>query len=277
MNNIVVISDIHAGCKLGLCPPEGLNLDEGGRYLPSEPQTKVWAMWEHFWNVWVPHVCHDEPYVIVFNGDAIDGVHHGAVTQITHNLTFQKQLAYNILAPQVTNKQCVGYYHIRGTEAHGGKSGAEEEALASWLGAMPNELGQFARYELWYQLGEALVHFAHHIGATGSAAYESTAVMRELVTAYTEAGRWHDQPPDVVVRGHRHRQSEVRVPTRLGYGISFTTPGWQLKTPLVFRMAQKLSQPQFGGSIIRMGDSDVYTRHKVWSLQRPKVETHNDD
>jgi PTS system nitrogen regulatory IIA component len=44
--------------------------------------------------------------------------------------------------------------------------------------------------------------------------------MAELAEAYTEAGRWRNRPPDVIVRGHRHRHIEIRVPTALGYGIA---------------------------------------------------------
>ena len=269
--NLVIISDTHCVCRLGLCPPSGCELDDGAHYMPSKAQKKVWAHWREFWDEWIPRVTHGEPYVLVHNGDVIDGVHHGSVTQITHNLTYQRQLALEILLPMVRDPMCVAYYHIRGTEAHVGKSGAEEEQLARELGAAPNKEGQHARWELWIEVGPALVHITHHIGTSGAAAYESTALNRELVNAYTEAGRWNDRRPDFVVRSHRHRQAEIRLPTELGYGTAFITPGWQLKTPFVFRMAAKLSQPQFGGSIIRAGDEDVYSRHRTWTLARPKV------
>lgn len=272
VKNLVVISDTHIGCKLGLCHPEGFELDEGGVYMPSDLQKKVWSHWRYFWNKWVPQVCHDEPYAVIFNGDMIDGVHHNAVTQVTHNLTFQRRHAEKIMRPIVENKQCSAYYHIRGTEAHGGKSSAEEESLAGSLGAIPNEQGQYARYELWLNVGPALVHVLHHLGATGSAFYESTALNRELTNSYMEAGRWQDKPPDICIRSHRHRNAEVRVPTALGYGICCCTAGWQLKGPLVFRMNIKMSQPQLGGTIVRQGDEDVYTRHYVQRLERPQVE-----
>ena len=28
--NIIVVSDMHAGCRMGLCPPHGAKLDGGG-------------------------------------------------------------------------------------------------------------------------------------------------------------------------------------------------------------------------------------------------------
>ena len=273
INNAVFFSDTHIGCKMALCDDSGFELDEGGLYIPSPMQKKVFAHWKFFWDEWVPQVCHNEPFIAVCNGDAIDGVHHQSVTQITHNLTYQRQHAVKIIKRDVINHPlCAGYYHMRGTEAHGGKSGAEEEQMARELDARPNDIGQYARYELWLRLGPALVHVTHHIGTSGSAAYETTALNRELTNAYTEAGRWGQESPNFVVRSHRHRNSEIRLPTALGYGTCFATAGWQMKTPLVYRLGMKMSQPQFGGSMIRNGDEDVYSRHKFWCMDRPIVE-----
>jgi len=271
VNNLVVISDLHCGCRLGLHPNTPTPLDDGGQYVPSRLQKIVWSWWREFWGRWVPEACHNEPFAVLILGDTIDGVHHDSTSQISHNLEDQAEIAYRVLEPIA--KKCQGrLYMIRGTQAHVGPSGIEEERLAKRLGAVPDENGRHARWEAWIELGRGLVHATHHIGTTGSQAYESTAVMRELAEAYTEAGRWRQRPPDVLVRGHRHRHIEVRVPTSLGYGIAFTCPAWQLKTPYCYRVpGARQSTPQIGGSVIRQGDSDLYTRHWVRSPQRTKA------
>jgi hypothetical protein len=270
VNNLVIVSDLHAGCKLGLCPPGPVPLDEGGHYSPSPAQYKVWAFWQEFWQVRVPTFCHDEPFAVVLNGDAIDGVHHGAVTQISQNLSDQAAIAKMILAPVV--EACEGrYYHIRGTEAHVGPSGQEEERLARELGAIPNEEGQYARWEMYARIKHALIHITHHIGTSGCMAYESTALSRELSEAYVEAGRWGLEPPDVIVRSHRHRNTEVRIQTKKGFCTVCTTAGWQLKTPLTYRIAgARTGTPQIGGTVVRVGDRDTYTRHCIWTIGRPE-------
>ena len=172
INNLVVISDTHCGCRLGLCPPGGVFMDEGGMYKPSKLQRKIWKMWREFWDEFVPLATRGEPYAVVFNGDIVDGVHHGSTTQISHNLEDQAAIAYECMAPIV--EACEGrYYHIRGTEAHVGKSARDEENLAKRLGAIPNEEGQHARWDLWKMCGPKLVHFLHHVGTTSSAAYEA--------------------------------------------------------------------------------------------------------
>ena len=79
--SLVVVSDTHSGCRVGLIHPDGIRLDGGGRYLPSAMQLKMWALWREFWDEWVPEVTRGEPYDIVHNGDVIDGVHHNATTQ----------------------------------------------------------------------------------------------------------------------------------------------------------------------------------------------------
>jgi hypothetical protein len=207
---------------------------------------------------------------VCLNGDALDGCHHNATHQWTHNLTDQGKAAEKILEPIV--KACYGrYFHIRGTEAHVGPSGAEEERLASSLGAIKNDAGQAARYDLWVRVGSGLAHISHHIGTAGSMHYESTAPMRELSEAYVEAGRWNNEPPDWVVRSHRHRNVEVRVQTHKGFATCCTTPAWQLKTPFAYRVAgARQATPQIGGTVLRCGDEDLYTRHKVWSIGRDK-------
>ena len=270
VNYLVVVSDLHCGCRMGLCPPGDIPLDDGGEYHASVLQKVVYGWWEEFWNKWVPLVTKGSPYAVLVLGDTLDGVHHNSTSQVSHNLDDQAGIAYTALQPIAD--RCKGrFYMVRGTEAHVGPSGVNEETLARRLGAV-SDGRHYARWEAWIEMGRGLIHATHHVGTTGSQAYESTAVLKELVEAYTDAGRWHNRPPDVVVRAHRHRNIEVRVPTSLGYGIVFTTPAWQLKTPYTYRLAgARQSLPQIGGSIICQGDEDLYTRHWVRSPERTKA------
>ncbi len=273
VKNIIVISDTHCGCQLALLPPK-VKLDNGGTFLQSPLQKKIWSYWENFWYEWVPMVTKGEPYYIIHNGDCVDGVHHNSVTQVTHNMKDQTKIAIDVMAPHINNKKCVGYYHIRGTEAHVGKSATSEEGVASALGAIPDSIGNHARWEMWLNMQGYLMHFSHHVGTTQSASYESTAVFKELVEAYTEAGRWLQEPPDLVMRSHRHRQFEIKIAAKKGYAFSCVTPAWQLKTPFVHKLPMgRSSQPQVGGYHIRAGHQDgLYTRFKVWDIERPKTE-----
>ncbi len=267
--NAIIISDIHAGCKLAICP-EYVRLDEGGTYHISRFQRILLDCWNVFWTEWVPRVTRDEPYVLILNGDAMDHRHHNSTTQISQNTADQQNIAYELLAPKVD--KAAAYYHIRGTEAHTGPSGEEEEKLAKRLGAVKDEAGNSSRYELFVTIGDCLLHCTHHIGVTGSMAYETTALMKELAESFSNAPRWRERAPDVVARSHRHRHAEVRIPTANIYGYCFTTSGWQLKTPFVFRGLGRIATPMIGGSLVRQGDEEFFTRHKTWPLKRPRVE-----
>ena len=265
--NRIVISDTHAGCQMAVCPPCGIALDGGGIYVPSRVVQTLWKWWQEFWYEWVPRVTHGEPFSVVHNGDALDGRHHGSVTQISQNLADQQKMAVILLKPIVD--LCEGnYYHIRGTEAHVGASAEQEEMLAHALGAIQDKDGLYSRNELYIRTGKALCHFTHHIGSTGSSSYESTAVYKEMVEAFVEAGRWNDRPPQVIVRSHRHRQFETRIAVDEGYGISLVSPGWQLRTPFCYRLGMKQSLPQIGGYVLRQGDEEFYARFFVKSLSR---------
>jgi hypothetical protein len=272
-DNIVVISDTHIGSGVALCHPDGFERDEGGTYMPSKSQLTLWEMWREFWDEWVPKVTLGEPYKVVHVGDVIDGAHHGSVQPVTNNLVDQGAHAEKILRPVV--ELCGGrYYQLRGTEAHSGKSAQQEELVAKNIRAIREKgMPRRARDELWMRVGGergGLVHFMHHVGTTSSSAYESSAPMRELTEAFVEAGRWGDEPPRVVVRAHRHRHLQIRIPSEKGDAIVVTTPAWQMKTPFTFKIAgARQSQPQIGGIIVRYHKGELYIRNKVWRLKRP--------
>lgn len=280
--NLVAISDTHSGCRLALCPPGKIPLDDGGTYEWSPFQAKLWALWREFWDSWVPEVTRGEPFDLVHNGDALEGVHHRATTMISHNMEDQQRIAEAVMGPVVKRCKDSGgtYYHIRGTEAHVGQSAEFEERLARSLGAKPNENGQYARYDLWKRVGTPtkrvaapLVHFLHHVGTTGSAAHESSAVNAELTAMYVEAARWGKEPPDFIVRSHRHRSIAVDLNSSKGYAAAIVTPAWQGRTPFSFKIpGARVSEPQVGGIIIRAGDEEFYYRRKVWSFDRSVEE-----
>ena len=100
INNLVVVSDLHIGCGLGLCHPDGCKLEVGGTYHPSRLQLVVWGWWREFWERWVPMIVKGEPYAVCINGDAIDGgAHHGNTTHIAANPDDEREHARRILKP----------------------------------------------------------------------------------------------------------------------------------------------------------------------------------
>lgn len=273
LNNIIVVSDTHVNSRVALLHPDGCILDGGTRVVPTVLQTKLWSWWLDFWNEWVPLVTRGEPYGIVINGDLVDGgAHHNNTQFISNNPTDQKRMALQVLEPLVP--KCEGrLWVVRGTEVHGGQSGCFEEEIAQSLGAVKDEAGLSSRWELWLRVGKALCHFSHHIGTSSSLAYETSAVQKELEQAFVEAARYSQEKPLCLCRSHRHRNIETRIQTDQGFATSFVTAGWQLKTPFAHKVAGgRQSMPQIGGSLIRYGDEDLYTRHYIRNFSRPRTE-----
>lgn len=258
--NIVVISDTHIGCKTALCPPDGIVLDEGGPPPISPWQRVLWSWWEEFWGEFVPLATRGEPYVVVHNGDAVEGSHHKATTPVTHNLHDQDLLCEKVLKPVVA--LCDGrYFHVRGTETHVDRSGAHEEAVAKMLGAVTNEEGRHSRQGLTLELGDRRINFMHHIGTTSSPFAQSGALQRLLVRSYVETGRRGAPPYSMLVRSHRHQHSIIHEEAAHGKVTVVTTPAWQGKTPYVFsRDGLQLSEPEIGGVVIRLADGELFTR-----------------
>lgn len=274
ITSIVVVSDTHCGCQLGLCPPT-VALDHGGTYNASRLQRVVWSWWREFCDDFVPDATKGEPFAVVHNGDCLDGVHHGSTTQITHNLADQRRIAVGVLRPLM--QACGGrYYHIRGTEAHVGQSGEHEEAVARELGAIPDEEGNHARWEMRLRFGKHLLHFTHHIATTSSPYSETTALTREAVNMFVECGQSGDPMPSMIVRSHRHRYSAVRVPfpgkSERDDVHCVTTPAWQLKTPFVFKTGARNSQPQIGGLVIRLHEGELFYRRYVKRISPQREE-----
>jgi hypothetical protein len=271
IRNLAVISDTHFGDQLSLCPPR-IRLAHGGWYEASMFQRAVLGHWHIFWNEWIPRVTRNEPFGVLFNGDMLEGRHHGATHQISQDKSDQANIAYEMLAPIID--LCQGrFYYVSGSKAHAGEAGEDEEKLAERLGAIPDETGRRSRYELYLKVGDCLVHASHHIGITGSMAYETTALTKEYTEFCAESARWNRPIPDVIVRSHRHRHSEVRVPTSRGYGTIFVTSSWQLKTPFLYRVpGGRVTTPTVGGSLIRHGDEEFFTRHYTVETARSKTE-----
>lgn len=271
---IVVIGDTHCGCQMALVPPAGCILDGGGTYTPSAFQTKLWAMWTQFWS-WVAKETKGHGWDLVHMGDAIDGVHHNSTSQITHNLEDQREIAISVLQPRIDACHASGgrFYFIRGTPVHSGESGCDEEDIAKRLGAVPNAEGNHARFDLWKMFGPYVINFMHHVGTTGSNAYEATALNKEFMEMCVEAARWGYRPPDMVCRAHRHRCMKIDIPRENGDGIVITGPAWEGKTPFAYRVAgARVSTPQFGGYIIKRTPSTLYVVKKLWSIEPSRME-----
>jgi len=264
---IVIVSDLHAGSSVALCPPR-FRCDDGQHVEPSDIQKCIYAHWQIFWDEFVPMATGGEPYTVVINGDVVEGQHHRSTQYISSNEEDHEKLAVQLLQP-IRDRTRGGFYMVRGTEAHVGPSAGHEESVARELetDTLDSESDIKTFWELWFEFGSHLCHFAHHIGVTSSTAYELSALSRELAANLIESAQWGDRPADVIVRSHRHRFSAGEIPMRGHTAQIIVTPAWQARTAFVFKKVS-MRRPQFGGVVLGYDKFGLFKRCYIWGLPR---------
>jgi hypothetical protein len=247
---LAVTSDQHCGSTLGLCPPEGVKLDDGGRYDPSIVQRWLWECWEDFWGK-VDARCRElkATRFQLFSGDAVEGDHHGTSQILSRHPGVELAVAQRAFA--IPKRQRAKRFVVRGTEVHVGKSGGKEEALADWLRAEPDPTTETASWwELWSEINGFLIQALHH-GGIGRLPWTATNILtRDGYVAIVDAAKHNERWPDLVIRSHFHQfaDSEHSCPTRV-----IQTPGWQIRTAHGHRVARgRLAD--IGGVIITLTD-----------------------
>lgn len=272
MKAVVIVSDTHVGSYFGLCPAEGLRLDNGAVITPSKFQAFLYQCWLDFFDQYVPSVARNATSIaLVHNGDGIDGNHHEAV-DLVPSVQSQERAFVSLMQPIVNRFDY--FAQVRGTEAHGGIGEQSTERTAEILkSAKDDSTGCYSWQELWLDINGVTMQFSHHISGTTSAAYETSAPMRELVATLIESAQWERPLPSLVVRSHRHRFVKVPIATKLESDIlCVVTPGWQLKTPFTYRV-DRVRMPHIGGVVVTVEDKNTWTVHrKLYPLPAPKIQ-----
>jgi hypothetical protein len=269
VKSIIAISDLHIGSTVGLCSADGASVTDGGHYKPNKFQATLWRYWLDFWGKFVPrNTIGSTCNILVINGDIIDGVHHQTVNLISNSWEVQEEMATKIIRaiPFRFDKVFV----TRGTEAHADIGAQSEERIAKAIGCEANEIGEYSSWQQWLDVDGVIFQFAHTISTTSSAAYESSAPMREMVSGLVEAAQWGRPLPSVFVRSHRHRFIPVSIPTDTGRIWSVITPGWQLRTPFVERI-DRMRMPHIGGVVFKVEDKTCQVLEKIYKLPEPRI------
>lgn len=260
---LAVTNDVHAGSSVAVCPPE-ITLDDGGRYGASKPQQWLWQSWNQFWERAAEVArAYGGQYYQVFNGDLVEGAHHGTTQILSGNPNAQAAVLNACMAiPKAQSPDKM--FFIRGTEAHVGSSASAEERIADGLrrDKMPvigdPETGTASWWHLRMDVEGVLVDVAHH-GRTGMREHTraSAAVLHahDILLSHIKTG---DRAPDLCLRAHYHRfnDSYDAAPVRV-----ITNGAWQLKTSFVHKVAAD-SMADIGGLIIVLDDGK-YTVEKV--------------
>lgn len=246
---LVAMGDLHAGGTTAVCPPDGIELDDGGRMMPNKVQRWLYACWEECWRVRFRALYEQhrpERFTLILNGDLTDGIHHHSPQ--TAPLAGQHFRAAHRLLELGPLQYKPDYVHlIRGTEAHVGRAGELEEGIARTLKAegVPMvedpDTGQVSSYWRRIDVEGVKIDVRHH-GRMGQRAHTRGPYERWYAQDIELEHRLDGiEPPGLALRSHLHRYGDSgkshRWTTRL-----VALPCWQMMTSYAHRItAESLS------------------------------------
>lgn len=270
---VAVVSDLHCGSSVGLCPSDGITLDDGQVILPSKAQRWLWKQWQAFWAE-VFERAGKRQVIAILNGDSVEGLHHHTTQLMASRVDVHERIA--VECAREFAGRVASIYVTRGTPAHVGTGAQSEERIAREIGAVPESKERHSHYHLRLKVEGVRLDVAHHRG--GSRRYWTkitpirVSVLQSLM-AYAEAGAI---APHVVIRSHSHLFEDTGETYSVrGIGIG----AWQLATEFVHRIAPEQLLADIGGLILECEDGK-YTAHikkytprgratwKTWAARR---------
>lgn len=255
---VAVVSDIHSGSTLAVCPYR-VPLDDGGEYKASKVQRWLWRKWCDYWET-IAALGKDYglPVTVIINGDIVEGDHHETTQIISRNESTQFRLAIETLEPMLDVAKEI--FVVRGTESHTGPSSSMEEMIAADIGAEESPDGKASWWHLYIEFGGVTFDVQHHPESGSMRPWTAGAEVNRIAAILTyEYARTGDRPPDIGLRAHKHgfRDSGVTHPVRV-----FATPSWQFQTAFVNRIGDGGKLPTFGGLWFVCRDG-----HYTWDWQ----------
>jgi len=236
---VAVIADTHINSTVGLCTPQ-ISLDDGGDYRASQGQRWLWRNWLDFWEQ-LPKA---DRLIGIFNGDLVESDAKQRSTQIiTRNRSTILRMAVDVLEPALD--KCDAVYIIRGTEAHTGKSGELEEALAQDITSAVIRDTSASWWHLQAECEGVRFNIAHH-ASMGRLPHTEKNAANKIAYLVT----WHYvtngiRPPHIAIRSHNHRYADSGRNYEPVMGIC--TPAWTLKTAYGYRISAENGLPAIGG------------------------------
>ena len=224
---VVVIADPHCGSTVGLCPPD-FPIHDGATYRLNKQQEWLWAQYTDFLE-WKARIIGSDPFILVVNGDAVEGEHHRSKQVISTDTGVMTACAIDVLARAATG--AAGVYITHGTEAHVGHS--TESQIGFSLGAQRAPDGYFFRQRWLLEINGVLCSFRHHMTTTKRKHLEAGAMSAEAGNEQLNAARYGHPVPRVMCRAHRHLYGSYED----GFCTFVASPPWKLLDNFVHKVA----------------------------------------
>jgi hypothetical protein len=269
---LAVVSDLHAGSTVALCPPS-IHLDDGGTYHASKAQRWLWDRWKDYWErVEQTRRRLNATLIHVFNGDLTEGDHHRTTQILSGNPTAQAAVVNEVLRVPLAQKPSA-IAIVRGTEAHVGPSAAFEERIATglrrdgWPIISDEDVGNDSHWVLPMDIQGVRLNFAHH-GKYGTRPSTKMNTVIGLAFDIFNHHALNNRPhPHLAIRSHQHRYADTHdaYPTRL-----IQTPAWQLSTAFIHKLNPD-AIADVGGLIVTIVDGKLDVDPIIYHPDPPKA------
>lgn len=244
---ILVLSDLHVNSTTAICPKNGINLDDGGTYLPSPRQKILIKLWDKFIND-VKYIVKGYKLYVIFNGDVGElDIKKRSIQLITLNKSNILRMIYNTVEELIILADGVAV--IRGTAAHSGKSSWLEEEFArdldeNLLIKSSDEI--YSHYHFKYIFNGVRFDISHH-GRMGQLRHTHKFYAIRLAQETMDKYRDKNEPlPDVVIRSHNHRRADSGMNWPV---FAMFTPSWQLPNEYIYRNSNENNFIDIGADI----------------------------
>ena len=261
---VAVCGDLHCGSTVGLCPPEGIELDDGGMYEPSDAQRWLWERWELAWKE-AKATIGKRKLTLIVNGDVVDGDHH-RTSQIASPLTslHARCAVESLRVPLALKPKAVNI--MRGTPAHGTLASYRRriDVVGGWLdvahhgrmGQRAHTRGSYSRlysFDIWAEQALDLITE----GNTAESAEELYEIWKKKQVA------------QLAIRSHNHKFQDSGYDHR-GITRVISMPAWQLATEYVHRIAAE-ALADIGIVLLVCDKGDVEVKPILYSPGRSTV------
>lgn len=227
---IIPLSDMHSGGATALFPPHFWQ----GKHNNHTPTKSQKAMFQHFDKCaeYVRKNRKNKRVVVVHNGDAIDGVHHGTLEVVTYSQNEQLDIHVELMEYFLDK---IGFdrrkgdqlYYTEGTESH---VRDDEDRLAKFLPVQLSDEGLLVHPELMLNINGRKVLFLHHGPTRGRGVNRGNPLRLWMGSLFwTNLLKGYDQP-DLVITGHTHTPAYNTYVQDWKVIHGVICPSWQMKT-----------------------------------------------
>ena len=205
---VVVLSDLHAGHRLGLLNPDTVLLEEDEQGQIKERKPELGPNQRYLWQLYTQHIeqvmalAGDDEITVIVNGDLTQGIKY-ADGLFAFSVEDQIIVAHDCLVPWLDAGVKV-LRVVRGTSSHT-VDGSTEGLIARLLAERYSGRDIRALGHGFFAIGGVTFDVAHHGPSGGIRLWTSGNQARYyLRSLMLEEIAVRNDPPNVVVRSHYH-------------------------------------------------------------------------